>query len=168
MRCVYINLDSQTERRETIERNFAEVRAEGWSLTRYPAIDTRYVAERGVPGSLRPAEKACYLSHMSVIAADLDRGDRLMVLEDDAMFGASTHRLVDEGLERSRDLDWDIIFTDLCIPMITTMYDLLKLRAEYRKTRQGVLLSVAQFPFGGATAYIVSVNAASPGSIGAR
>jgi GR25 family glycosyltransferase involved in LPS biosynthesis len=73
MKCFYINLDSETERRSAIEKNFSSHAKAGWELVRVPAVDTRQVEERRVRGSLRPAEKACFLSHQSILETQKTR-----------------------------------------------------------------------------------------------
>ena len=56
MDCVYINLDRAADRRAALEHNFAETRIEGWSLSRFPAVDAADAA--GVPGRAPPKRPA--------------------------------------------------------------------------------------------------------------
>ena len=68
MKSLYINLDSAVDRRARFEANWAAHGDGNWELERFPAVDTRYVEEHRVPGTLRPGEKGCFLSHCAAIA----------------------------------------------------------------------------------------------------
>ena len=120
MECVYINLDSRPDRRRSIESSFDRSRAGGWTLSRFDAVDIARVADVGVPGMASPAEKGCFLSHRNVIRQHLFAEDACMVLEDDAVFGEATCQVIDQSLANLRETDWDIIFTDICVPDVGT------------------------------------------------
>ena len=158
MDCVYINLDRAADRRAALERNFAETRIEGWSLSRFPAVDATDAA--AVPGRAGPAEKACFLSHRTLIGAHRDGPHPILVLEDDAVLGAHSCAAIDRLLaEQARDLDWDILFTDICVPSPQTMIELVRLRRRLSASNQTALLNLANVPFAGSTAYIVNGKA---------
>jgi hypothetical protein len=46
-------------------------------------------------------------------------------IENYAMFGARTCALIEDVLERNRNSDWDILFTDVCIANMLTMFELV-------------------------------------------
>jgi GR25 family glycosyltransferase involved in LPS biosynthesis len=158
MQCLYINLDSATERRERLERNFAMFRGDAWTLARFPAVAADYVEANAVAGALRPAEKACYLSHRNLIRSQLDRAGTLLVLEDDATFGRRSCETIGKFLAGAQHLCWDIVYTDVCVPSIHTMYDLIKLRYRHAADGEVYLLDLAELPFAGSTAYILNAN----------
>jgi len=80
-----------------------------------------------------------------------------LILEDDAMFGARSCALIDGVIERNGDSDWDILFTDVCIANMLTMFDLLKRRRELGKNRIDVTaIDLNGVEFAGSTAYIVN------------
>ena len=83
MQCAYINLESRPDRRDSIERSFHRSRLDGWTLSRFEAVDAAQVGQAGIPGQATPAEKACFLSHRSLIRQHLMSDGQLMVLEDD-------------------------------------------------------------------------------------
>src|SRR6202030_3226927 len=95
MDCIYINLDSATERKVKFENNCNANKKPGWALTRFPAVNKDMVQARKVKGESQPAEKGCFLSHKDILAANLDHDKPLFILEDDAVFGARTCALVE-------------------------------------------------------------------------
>ena len=123
------HIDRIAARRAALEGNFQTHKAAGWTLNRFAAIDVAYVQAHDVAGSITPAEKACFLSHREVLRANLDRKAPLCVLEDDAAFGAKTCGVID-GLLRGGNagLEWDILFTDVCVTQLNAMLDLVKMR----------------------------------------
>ncbi|MFI4933975.1 MAG: glycosyltransferase family 25 protein [Caulobacterales bacterium] len=156
MDCHYINLDSATARRELIERNFNTYKAPGWTLTRFPAVDVASVEARQVPGRLRPAEKACFLSHQQLLGANLSATAPIMILEDDAEIGRRTCALIDNFLASQGDFDWDIVFANVCIPRLEHMLRLAKYRNQIAVNQRVILLDLIKYIFAGADAYIVN------------
>ena len=156
MRCFYINLDASTQRKSFIEENFAKYRKAHWSLDRISAVDAKYVHSHAVPGSIRDAEKACFLSHKKAILQNLDNDENIFILEDDAMFGRRTCDSIENMLNGARELEWDIIFTDLVIPNIATMANLLILRQKLVAQNRVQLLNPKNLIYAGATAYIIN------------
>jgi GR25 family glycosyltransferase involved in LPS biosynthesis len=157
MDCFYINLDSAEDRRLHIEKNFADYKKPDWSLTRFPAIDKAYVERNNIAGAAKPAEKACFLSHQILMGQNLGDDKSYLILEDDAAFGARTCTLVDRVLERNKDLDWDILFTDVCIANMLTMFELVKRRRDLGEKKIDVaVMNLCGVEFAGSTAYIVN------------
>ncbi len=156
MECFYINLDSANTRRINLESNLLEHKSEKWNLSRFPAFDTSYVDSNKVSGNLMPAEKACFLSHKYLIGAHLNDKDPILIMEDDAVFGKHTCEIVDRFLPDDNSLDWDILFTDICVPQLSTMVDLIKLRDQLSAKNKITLINLINIPFAGATAYIVN------------
>jgi len=68
-----------------------------------------------------------------------------------------TCTLIDMVLKRNADLDWDIMYTDVCIPNEITMFELLRYRRELRKKRIDVaFINLCGVGFAGTTAYLVN------------
>lgn len=155
MKCIYINLDKAVARRAQLEENWAAHRGSGWELERFPAVDTRYVEENGVPGKLRPGEKGCFLSHCAAIAMHVGSTVPLLMLEDDAQLGPRTAAAIGHFLRTHEGYDWDIAFTDACIPLAPTMMDLLALRQSLADGEVRVL-DLADITFAGSTGYLVN------------
>jgi GR25 family glycosyltransferase involved in LPS biosynthesis len=159
MDCIYINLNSATERRLKFESNFEARKTPNWTLSRFAAIDTDTVKNNNVAGECSPAEKGCFLSHKVIIESNLAHDKSIFILEDDASFGVRTCNLIDGILAQNRNLDWDILFTDVCIPHLTTMMDLLKFRRELTaKKIEVAFMKLSKTNFNGSTAYIVNAK----------
>lgn len=153
-RCVFINLDSATDRRRQIEDSFARTTPAGWSLERFAALAPHDVSD--VPGSLTPAEKACFASHRQAIGAHLDDDDHLFVAEDDAVFSPQTFALVDQLLARQ---SWDVFFTDVALCDLGLMVLLAKRRDEMIARGEYMTIDLRERSFFGATAYVVGGGA---------
>jgi len=161
MDCFYINLDAETHRRAAVQENFNRFRTQNWDLTRFPAATADDVVKEGVGGRIRPAEKACLLSHRRIIAEIARRGDDALVAEDDVLFGPSTFVGLDALLRDPASNDWDVIFTDVGVPDIPTQYHLVRLKQEFQKTGQSRVIDLRFLPsFFGTTAYVVKAGAA--------
>jgi len=154
--CVYINLAARPDRRAAIERSFEACKAPGWSLTRFEAVDVSQVEAWSVPGQARPSEKACFLSHRELIRASVGTGRPVMVLEDDAAFGARSCAVIDRALGGAVEASWDLLFTDVCAPNVGVWPDLIKLRRQFDRTGETRFVSLNQFNFAGATAYLLN------------
>jgi GR25 family glycosyltransferase involved in LPS biosynthesis len=155
MRCFYINLDAATQRKRSLEENFAQTRKADWSLTRIAAIDAGYIEANEVGGSSTPAEKACFLSHKKALRESIDDDEAVFILEDDAMFGSDTCNIVEQLPEFAKDMEWDIVFTDAVVPNVGDMSGLVALRHGLADKREIRLINLKSFFFAGSTAYIV-------------
>lgn len=156
MECVYINLDASTTRRRHIEDNFLAHRRDGWQLTRFPAINVDHVHAHRVAGTLSPREKACFLSHRQALAQQAAGPGHVFILEDDALFGSQTCEATDRFLLDNPQLDWDVLYTDICVPDVSTMVNLVKVRQRLTSEKRVSLLNLNQMSFAGATAYVVN------------
>ena len=157
MDCFYVNLDSAEERRRRLEKNFAACKKPGWELFRFAAIDKAYVERNAIPGATMAAEKGCFLSHQILMEQNLGDDKTYLIMEDDAQFGVRTCNLVDMVLKRNSHLDWDILYTDVCIPNVVNMFELLKYRRDLRKKKIEVAyMDLCGVGFAGTTAYIVN------------
>ena len=157
MDCFYINLDSAEDRQRHLEENFAAYKQPGWTLTRFPAIDKTYIERTNVPGATRPGEKGCFLSHQLLMERQIGGEKNYLILEDDAAFGANTCALIDKMLSQGNSPDWDILFTDVCIPNMPLMFELVKYRRGLAEKKIDVaFLDLRGLEFAGSTAYIVN------------
>ena len=156
MECFYINLDIASNRKLNIENNFLENKIGQWSLTRFPAIDVKYVEHHKIAGKLRSAEKACFLSHKFAIKQNLNSREPILMMEDDAEIGKSTCAVLDNFIENGNKFEWDIMFTDVCFTRPTVMIELIQLRKQLSVRNEIRMLNLADFVFGGATSYILN------------
>ena len=157
MRACYINLDSATDRRASVERNIAEHLPPHWRVERFAAIDKVTASAR--PGSLRDADKACNLSHRGVLERSLLHDEHVMVLEDDVLFGPGSAAGIEGALASLPDGSWDVLYTDICVPHLPQMLELLQFRRQLVAAGQATFLDLAQMQFAGATAYVVHRDA---------
>jgi GR25 family glycosyltransferase involved in LPS biosynthesis len=155
MKCIYINLEDAVDRRARFEKNWDEYRGSDWELERLPAVDTHYVTENRVPGTLRPGEKGCFLSHCAAIGMNLDATSPLFILEDDSVLGPRSADTIRNFLAVSDNLEWDIVFTEVGIPQPATMIELFRLRRQLASDEVR-LLDLADYVFAGSTGYIVN------------
>jgi len=158
MKCYYINLDVATNRKLNIEKNFLENNSGQWGLIRFPAIDVKYVENNKIAGNLRSNEKACFLSHKFAIKQNLSAIEPILIMEDDAVIGKSTCEILDNFIKLSNKFEWDILFTDICVPQPTKMIELIELRKKLSASNKTQILNLANFGFAGATSYILNPN----------
>lgn len=154
--CHYINLPNAIERRATLEDNFAQCGRQGWELKRFNALDEATVKNNQVPGKRSWREKACFLSHRSVIEQQADDGRSFMVMEDDAQLGLASLEIIEGVLAQNHGAQWDLIFTDVSVREFQIMLALAVHRAHLMEERMVFPLDLAKIPFVGATAYVVN------------
>jgi len=156
MDCYYINLDSARTRRAYLEENFSAHKREDWTLQRFAAIDVQHVSARNIPGSLRPAEKACFLSHRQLLQNCLGDDKDILVMEDDTSFGRHSCAAVEDFLRQRNSRTWDIVYTDITVPRLETMVELIHCRHQLAAAGQLTLIDLSNVVFAGAVAYIVN------------
>ena len=171
MRCVYINLDRDVIRRKNIEQSFsvAQAKAPDWTIERFPAVDIRYVSEHATPGCIAPAEKGCFLSHKHIMLRNADQTGNLYITEDDAVFSPDTLCILEGLLQKIEGgIEWDLLFTDIGIPAIGVMADVVAMTQEVFKKGTIELANLVQFSrlYGamaiyGSTAYVINPKSIS-------
>ena len=171
MKCVYINLDRDAVRRKHIEQSFAvaQAKAPDWSIERFPAVDIRYVSQHATPGCIGPAEKGCFLSHKHIMLRNADQTGNLYITEDDAVFSPDTLCIL-QGLLRKIEgvVEWDLLFTDIGVPAIGVMADVVAMTQEVFRKGTIELADLVQFSrlYGataiyGSTAYVINPKSIS-------
>jgi glycosyl transferase family 25 len=149
--CVLINLPTAVERRRSVEASFAAAAAGDWSLQRFEALDAGQIA--AAPGSLKPAEKACFASHRAALAQHLEDDDPVLIVEDDAVFSPQAFGVLDGMLAQAGD--WDILYTDAALCDFNLMVHLASRRDGMVERGQYLAVDLAGRSFFGATAYAV-------------
>jgi GR25 family glycosyltransferase involved in LPS biosynthesis len=158
MNCILINLASQPARRERVEANFAKAGNGNWVLSHLNAIDATQVANAGVEGRITPPEKGCFLSHLAAIEAARQMPGPTLVVEDDVLFGEKTFPAVDAVLNGAANLDWDLMFTDICVPDVHTMIRMYLLRRQLAATQELQIIPLDKVIFAGSTSYLVNAR----------
>jgi GR25 family glycosyltransferase involved in LPS biosynthesis len=149
--CVFINLPAATERRHSLETSFAACEHAGWRLERFEALGPADVAH--IPGSISPAEKACFASHRAVLGQHLDDEQDLFITEDDALFSRHAFGVVDAILARFKT--WDVLFTDTVTSDLVLMVRLAKRWEAMVAKGQFDVQDLSRRAFFGASAYVV-------------
>jgi hypothetical protein len=150
MKCVMINLEAETARRAAVDAAFAAAPHAGWELTIFPAV-TREAANL-TSGSLSPSEKACFASHRQALANALADEGPVWIVEDDVQFGPHSFAAADAALAQAGD--WDILFTEVCVP---DPPDMAKLAASWPARADDFrLIDARALIFAGATSYLLS------------
>jgi hypothetical protein len=157
--CAYINLTTAKDRRDSVEASFAAAEAGDWSLRRFEALGPADVA--AIPGTLTPAEKACFASHRAALGEHLEGDDPVMIVEDDAVFSPQAFKALDKLLAQSGDLD--IVLTDAALCDFNLMIHLASLRDGLVARGEFVPVDLVGRSFFGSTAY--AVRGASKGRV---
>jgi GR25 family glycosyltransferase involved in LPS biosynthesis len=154
----YINLKEAHERREVLERRVEALPAREWQVQRFEAIHSSDQACQKLTGRITPAEKACLLSHRSLLTEMLQAGVRepFMVWEDDVEVGACAHQAVMGFVSRTDPAQWDVLFTDLIVPDLLSMLQLLVRGRPLRTRKEVEVLDLSRMSFAGASAYLVN------------
>jgi GR25 family glycosyltransferase involved in LPS biosynthesis len=158
MNCILINLASQPARRERVESNFAQTRTGQWVLSHLDAVDAGEAATAAVPGRISPPEKGCFLSHLAALHAARQMPGHTLIVEDDVLFGERTFPAIDAALNTVDHLDWDIMFTDICVPDVHTMIRMFLLRRELAGRQELKVIPLENLIFAGSTAYLVNAG----------
>ena len=158
MRSYYINLDDASERRSALEASFARHAPAGLALTRVPAIDARHGAAPAMPGTIRSAEIACFLSHRKALEVALASEGDALILEDDALLGPSTFPQLSRA-KAMQDDTVDIVFIGSAICDFSTLSLLLLLRRTMLQRGETTGIDAAGVFFAGADAYVVKQRA---------
>ena len=114
----FINLDSATERRVSVEDSFGKNNfPRSWVLNRFPAIESSSEMVSKMPGPLTARQKGCFLSHLECAKMALSNNAKsyVMIAEDDVLFSKKTAVLINELICNLPKDDWDVIYTDAAI-----------------------------------------------------
>lgn len=155
MHSFYINLDEKVRRRESIEANFRLMAPPNWQLTRVGAITAGQIANSGIQGRIRDAEKACYVSHLGIIGAAANSRRSVWIREDDTELGYRSCHEISRFL-REHEGRWDVLFTDLIIADPGTMFSLFRLKREMAGKGPIALPISTIRNFAGAMSYLVN------------
>jgi GR25 family glycosyltransferase involved in LPS biosynthesis len=160
MNCYFINLSTEIEKRRLIEANFKGHVGSNINLNRFEALDINFVTSNELKGTLTSAEKACFSSHRALINKNIGTDKNLFIMEDDIIFSNKTIPLLNKIIA-SDNFDWDIIYTDICVPEISLMRDLFLLKEDCRKNDQLQVIDLRNKNYASAAAYVVNKNSIS-------
>lgn len=152
----YINLDSATIRRNSIESSFLQNHGSSeWKLSRFAAINSDDHRIKTIAGSCTNKEKACFLSHATLVQQASQSKEFHWIVEDDARFWQESFMATADFIKNHEDDDWDILFTDLTIRSFGSMVDLYIARKKL-PIGQVEYINVGACPFCSAVSYIIN------------
>jgi GR25 family glycosyltransferase involved in LPS biosynthesis len=127
-------------------------------LQRFEAIDADSNECRLAQGRISEREKGCFLSHKALLTQMLHSGIEIpfMVWEDDVLVGPSAHGAVERFLAQAAPSTWDILYTDLIVPDLGSMLELLTKSRRLRPRQEVEVLDLRGRSFAGASAYLVN------------
>jgi hypothetical protein len=157
----YINLDRRTDRRAGVENEIARFGLNGL-YTRIPGIDGNAAQ---IPGPLTDGQKGCFASHTLALETGAVTGQHLHIVEDDVLFGPATAQGLDLVIEKGWLANYDIIFTEIFVPIARESFTTYKALYDNAVARDAngnissVSFGVADLKhkvFGGAVSYLVN------------
>lgn len=153
----YINLDSAVSRRDALEASFAESCPKNipWELVRFSAVSDQDEAVKKVAGFRSAKEKACLLSHYSVLKQACESDAYNWIIEDDICFTKKSFQTVATYLNLYKDTDWDIIFTAIDARSPAHMFELFYHR-ESVANGEIMVADLADLPFASASSYLIN------------
>jgi GR25 family glycosyltransferase involved in LPS biosynthesis len=160
----YINLDRRPDRRAQIEAE----------LARYGLSDT-YRRFRAVEGNglrlsnphIKEGEMGCFASHYMVLKENRDQDIHLHLIEDDAIFAPTTAQTINGIINQGLFADYDIIYTDVLIPLLNDAYKSYKgfYDATVKRDSAGriskavfTVINLKDQLFGSTSSYLVNKN----------
>jgi GR25 family glycosyltransferase involved in LPS biosynthesis len=138
----YINLDRCPDRSQEIGAELARFGL-GARYRRFAASDGNAL---NFPNPrLNTGEMRCFTSHYRVLKDNLAATDHLHIVEDDALFASSTASVIERVINSGEINGFDILFTDVAIPLSNDAYKNFKALYDSLVTRNatGALESVA-------------------------
>lgn len=154
----YINLRAATDRRAALETQVKALPSGQWTLERFEALDATSETCLRAQGRISEREKACLLSHRTLLGQRLqvNTDAPFMIWEDDVFVGPTAHSAVERFLMQMPPGSWDILYTDLIVPDLTSMLALLTRRRRLRPQQGIEVLDLRDRSFAGASAYLVN------------
>jgi GR25 family glycosyltransferase involved in LPS biosynthesis len=151
MQCLYINLDSATQRRSELEASFASAQHEGWELIRVAATTPAEVAD--MAGSITPVEKACFASHRAALARAADAPGDVLIVEDDTRFSPRTFDML--GKLSAAAPQFDVLFTEVMPTDVGALANLARQWPRLSAAGHFLLQDLSRLGFYGAGSYLV-------------
>lgn len=162
---LYINLDKSTDRRIEVESEFGE-----YNLG---AIYRRINAVEGNPSGIASPLKnhneiGCFLSHVAALKEGMKTAGHLHIIEDDTIFTGCTQSTIEGMITSGVVNDYDILFTDIALPLNNDTYRRFKSLYDQavKRDADGNIISTAfqvldlkDENYTAASSYIVSQNA---------
>ena len=154
MNYFYINLDGEQTRAQQVEQQFAACSPQ--RLQRFSALDRQWIAQHQVAGRIREVEKACYMSHLSLLKRQQTTQTPFCIFEDDVSFFPETEQIIQAAMAAASSTSWDVLFTNVCIPDPHVMIDMFLLHRQLQASQGLQLLPLHNINFAAAAGYVVN------------
>lgn len=154
MRCLYINRDSAVGRRRNVEASFSAAAPPGWELVRIQAVEG---SAGEAPGSLTPAERGCWLSHLRAITHTADDDEHVLIVEDDTRFARRAFEVLPRMLAAVPDCD--LLFSEVTLIDINLMASLARRWNGLAAKGEFLLHNLQSTRFASTSAYMVRGSA---------
>jgi hypothetical protein len=130
----YINLDRSADRRAAMDAQLARL-----GLTeRYRRFAAAGGEALGVTSAkLTAGELGCFTSHYQVLQQNRDSATHLHIIEDDVVLAGCAARVVDQITTSAMIDDYDLLFTDMALPVDFKFYREARNRYERQIRRPG-------------------------------
>jgi GR25 family glycosyltransferase involved in LPS biosynthesis len=151
MKCLYINRDTAVDRRRNLGASFAAAAPDGVELVRVPAIEAGEVA--AAAGALKPAERACWMSHLAALRWPETEAEDVLIVEDDTRFSPAAFATAPGMLAALPACD--VLFTEVMPTNLALIAGLARQWDQRKREGNFVVHSLARTGFIGASAYVV-------------
>jgi hypothetical protein len=160
----YINLDRRTERRAEIEAELGRVGLRD-AYQRFSAVDGNGLHVSNP--HLKDGEMGCFASHSMLLKENLGRDQHLHLIEDDVILSASAAGAIDGVVNKVLFGDYDIIYTDVLIPVLNDAYKAYKKFYDATVKRDAAgrivkavfsVINLKGLLFGSTSSYLVNKN----------
>jgi GR25 family glycosyltransferase involved in LPS biosynthesis len=155
----FINLESATDRRSTLEANLREM-APHWRIHRIKAV-TREEASLQPPFNAadNSSATACYLSHLKAIEAALSSEGPAVIMEDDTQLGRQSAALIEQLLNSLPSESWDLLYGSVTYMNLAQTQAACRHLREARRTDTILLQNAGEIDFACATTYVIHPKA---------
>jgi hypothetical protein len=156
----YINLRNAEQRRLALEASIRTLPPGQWQLMRFEAIDKDHPTCRAMVGRATAGEKACYLSHMTLLTEmlEMDTQEPFFVWEDDVLVGYRTNEAVANFVKQTASDAWDLLYTDVVVPDLPSMLELFMRGRLLRQRNHMEVIDLRTLGFAGTTSYLVNTS----------
>jgi len=132
----YINLDRSPERKKAIEAELAR-NGLGGRYTRFAATDGNALNFPN-PHRLVKSEIGCFTSHYRLLMANKDQSRPMHVIEDDIVLCPPVEMMLDRLIESGEINKYDLVFTDVHIPLMNQYCNIFKDRYDANVKRDNL------------------------------
>jgi GR25 family glycosyltransferase involved in LPS biosynthesis len=141
----YINLDRSVDRRDVMDAQLTRLRLTE-QYRRFAAVDGSLIDAAST--KLTAGELGCFMSHYQVLQQNRNSAVHLHLIEDDVVLAGCAAQVVNQIVTSATIDDYDLLFTDMALPVDFKFYREARIRFERQIRRPGNgAASTIQFNF---------------------